>query len=778
MQGGRLEPGMHLLYGGREQVIEKWLSDDQLQLKDIATNQYSAHMTEKLRSDLFAKNLAMLGYAGEYKHLKERKEKTRVSDIMALEKDDPRKKEAHWRQEYVLELDRVGRGRLKFTAEFLIPIIEKVGRRLDDMPAEEYRGLNKIQKKELKESGKRVQPSPTSIYRWYLIWEEAAKDVHALISARASQGNYERKVSKDKEKCEAVIAIIGDVVDQIYLTLERPSVQDTWDEMEVRIRRENQYRDVRDKLPIPHVTTLHRIIAKIDPYERDLARYGKRDADAKHRTNKLGARPTRPLERVEVDETQLPFMVIDSDSLLPIGRPWLVWAVDVYTRLIIGFYISFIRPSYLEFMQCLLHAIKPKDYVREKYPDIINDWQAFGLMETIFTDNAKIYYSGGFDEATSQLGMGVEYSRRYMARDKPFVERSFWTLARRLLRKIPGTTFSNIFEKANYDPKKHALTTMEDLQEIIHRWVIDIYSRSPHRGLKDVPARVWETNIKKFPPNLPPDARELEVLLGYIAWRKVGPTIEMFGLLYGCDALSVIRQQVKGEKAKIKFNPEDISLIWVFDHKNGIYIPVPALDQDYTRGLSLWAHNIIKEQAKRITDGYVNRDDLCRARGMINAVISRSIERMKGMGVTSAHWVTQEQRRASFETGRNTTTGRRPEKIKTANNNDMLNMESHPAAGISDFSGNGPADGESAEKVLNAESLTIGTSPVQNSTKNKSERAKGKATAEKRNKEKGFPQNEKEVAVDGDEDEFKPTDYENEFVLDKTGWSADYDLPA
>jgi putative transposase len=769
MQGGRLEPGMHVIYCGREQIIEKWLSDEQLQLRDIATNQYSAHTAEKLRNDLFDNNLTMLGYACEYKRLKERKEKIRVNDLTALENDDPRKKEAQWRQEYVLELDRAGRGLLKFTAAFLMPIIEKVGRRLDDISAGEYKLLNKIQQKELKESGKRVQPSPTSIYRWYVIWEEAAKDVHALISARASQGNYERKVSKDKEKCEVVLAIIGDVVDQIYLTLERPSVQDTWDEMEGRIRRENQYRDTTDKLPIPHITTLYRIINKIDPYECDLARYGKRYADAKHRTDKLGARPTRPLERVEVDETQLPYMVIDPERLLPIGRPWLVWAVDVYTRLIIGFHISFIRPRYSEFMLCLLHAIKPKDYVREKYPDIINAWLPYGLMEAVFTDNAKIYYSGAFNEATSQLSIRTEYSRRYMAWDKPFVERSFWTLARRLLRKIPGTTFSNIFEKADYDPKKHALITMEDLQELIHRWIIDIYSRSPHRGLKDVPARVWETSIKRFPPCLPPDAQELEVLLGYIAWRKVGSSIEIFGLHYGCDALAVVRQQVKGEKAKIKFNPEDISLIWVYEHKNGIYIPVPALDQDYTRGLSLWAHNIIKEQAKRITDGYVNRDDLCRAREMINAVVARSIERMKSMGTKSAHWLAQEQHRTSFETGTNTATSASPEAIRVDSRNATLNAGSHPAAGISDFSSDEALDNESDEQVPGAESVVIETTPMRN--------GQGKPSAEKVNGRKRNDKPKQEMAVEGEEDESEPTEFERAANLDTTGWGANYDLP-
>jgi putative transposase len=319
---------------------------------------------------------------------------------------------------------------------------------------------------------------------------------------------------------------------------------------------------------------------------------------------------------------------------------------------------------------------------------------------------------------------------------------------------------------------------MADLQEMIHRWIIDIYSRSPHRGLKDVPARVWEMSVKKFPPLLPPDAQDLEVLLGYITWRKVGSSIEIFGLHYSCDALAAVRQQVKGEKAKIKFNPEDISLIWVYDNKNGVYIPVPALDQEYTRGLSLWAHKIIKEQAKRITEGYVNRDDLCRARDMITAVILRSVERVKNIGAKSAQWLTREQHRASFETGTNTSVSPPPETARADKRNVTLNAGNHPAAGVSDFSSDGLPDGESVAQESGAESIVIETSSVQKGVRrNKPGKGQEKPAAEKRNGRKVDGQPKQDGAVEEVGDEFKPTDDERRVDLDTTGWGASYDLP-
>jgi putative transposase len=68
----------------------------------------------------------------------------------------------------------------------------------------------------------------------------------------------------------------------------------------------------------------------------------------------------RPLERVECDETKLDLMVIDTETRLPLGRPWLTTMIDVCTKMITGFYLSFHPPGYLSVMRCLLHAIRPK----------------------------------------------------------------------------------------------------------------------------------------------------------------------------------------------------------------------------------------------------------------------------------------------------------------------------------------------------------------------------------------------------------------------------------
>ena len=72
-----------------------------------------------------------------------------------------------------------------------------------------------------------------------------------------------------------------------------------------------------------------------------------------------------PLERVECDHTMLDLIVVDTETRLPLGRPWLTVMLDIHSRMVHGIYLSFNLSSCLSVIQCLRQAIKPKGYVRE-----------------------------------------------------------------------------------------------------------------------------------------------------------------------------------------------------------------------------------------------------------------------------------------------------------------------------------------------------------------------------------------------------------------------------
>jgi putative transposase len=91
---------------------------------------------------------------------------------------------------------------------------------------------------------------------------------------------------------------------------------------------------------------------------------------------------------------------------------------------------------------------------------------------------------------------------------------------------------------------------------------------------------------------------ELRILLGRVAYRTVQPYgIEFESLRYNCAELAPLRTrlaQQADKRVKLKYQPSDLSRIYVYDPFENRYVAVPALAQEYTQGLSLWKHRVVR----------------------------------------------------------------------------------------------------------------------------------------------------------------------------------------
>src|SRR5262249_9665731 len=157
--------------------------------------------------------------------------------------------------------------------------------------------------------------------------------------------------------------------------------------------KENLDRPPTALLRMPSRATIYRYKDAMDSYHLYASRYGKEAADVKFRTVMRGVLTERILQRVEIDHTPLDIFTIDTVTGLPFPRAWLTVAIDHYSRMPLGYYISFSPPSIDSVFQCLRHAIMPKAYIQDKYPDIENEWPAFGVMESLVCDNGKEFHS-------------------------------------------------------------------------------------------------------------------------------------------------------------------------------------------------------------------------------------------------------------------------------------------------------------------------------------------------------------------------------------------------
>lgn len=597
--------GMSVIWRGRRYVIERRDAAGRLQLRDLALDQDKMAQDAELIDALFAGELEILNNGAEPAGSSETGNRLHVEDLALL--PEHRRKEAKRRYNYVQAVlaARVDTA----TKESLIPIIQRVAQ----------------------ETGDQCPPSWVSLYRWLRAFNNAGQDVRALIPS-VTKGNRSRKFGTRKskktradiERAREVARVVDDIINEAYLNRQCLSVQAVYEILEVRIAENNRFRALEDRLPIPHKNSLYGQVAKLDPYERDAARKGKRYADQRWRQNKVGVRATRPLERVEIDHTKIDLFVVDMEHRLPIGRPWVTTAIDTFSRMIIGYYISFTPPSALSVMRCLRHAIAPKSYLREKYPNVEHSWEAHGLPEEIVPDHGMEFLGRDFEDACLQLGITIDYCPVKKPWLKPMIENFFAVQNRKLLHRTPGTTFSNIFDKGDYDSSKHAVISFDALQEMIHLWLVDIYSQSEHRGLRGIPAQVWREGVAQFPPALPSSLKELHILLGQVERRKITSNgIELFGLRYNIDDLSRVRRELGKEKALIKYDANDLSVIYVADCKTYRYVSVPALDQEYTRGLTLWQHNLIRRFAHEQLKLRLDQDGLRRAKAKLQALVAQ-----------------------------------------------------------------------------------------------------------------------------------------------------------
>jgi len=104
--------------------------------------------------------------------------------------------------------------------------------------------------------------------------------------------------------------------------------------------------------------------------------------------------------------------------------------------------------------------------------------------------------------------------------------------------------------------------------------------------------------------------------------------IQLHSLRYNTSDLTLLRTRLKGEKVKVKYHPGDLSCIHVYDPFDGRYIEVPALDQEYTRGLSLWKHRIICRAALEASDS-VDLVALGRAKRKIQEIVDAGKSRKR-----------------------------------------------------------------------------------------------------------------------------------------------------
>ena len=485
-------------------------------------------------------------------------------------------------------------------------------------------------------------PGFSTVCKWQKM-SGANLDIRCLVGRDYAKG---RREWLDK----AARYIMDATINKEFMTKQNLSISEVYRKIQGNIQKDNEalYKD--SVIPYPSRATVYRAVAKLDRYDVEEARRGKRSAD--HLFNPVRQRkdPEFPLDLVEMDHTLLDLFVVDDEHMLPIGRPWLTLATDRCTRIPLGWYIGFEPPSVHSVMQCLRFAMLPKPDFNAIFsndviaswsdqlidlvdgPRIINDFPCHGFPRELSLDRGMEFIGTDLADFCASQGISIQNAPRKSPEYKGAIERFFGTINLKLLHKIKGTTFSNIFERPEeYNPVNNAVIPFTMLQWLTCKFFIDEFAVDRHSGLGNIPIQAWIQKTNEFPIRCVHDITELDMLMGRVDYRTLQRTgIEFENLFYINDEVvswlidPKFIEQAPNRRVKLKYDPGDITTIRVLDPRTNRYLVVPVSDvaAEYAAGLSMWVHQRVV--AKRNQDIESSRDveGLIRARRQIETVLS------------------------------------------------------------------------------------------------------------------------------------------------------------
>jgi|GEM_PF-680534 len=486
---------------------------------------------------------------------------------------------------------------------------------------------------ELKRRG--VIISARTLRRYFQAWSRAGQDRMALLpgfSQRGGRGKHRR--TSILTQFPVLRRIVEQAIQDVYFTTARRPVSAVTRRVIDDLERFNARVAVGEAIPIPLHGTLdraiHRYISRMDPWELDRARWGKRIADRKHQPVRSQRLARRILERVEIDHS--PLKVVVGTEAGPIGQPWLTVLIDYYSRMVLGFCLGFEPPSYAVLMEALRTAILPKTDLVKRFPRIQGTWPCFGIPERIVCDRGSDLISKDFEQAAFQLGIELDFNPPRTPHFKGTVESFFDNLNDQLLSALPGRTFRSWERRADHNADAGLMLPYEALLEILHLHLVDVYAAAKHPTADKTRREMWLESAAEYPPSLPGSPDDLIVLLARRTERVVTSRgIELSGMFYTSDELMALRGELGAnnldiDRLQVRYNPWDLGEAWVLNPVTETYIRVQAVGTAL-RGMTEYQWKVLRRAVRERFDEPVHVLSLAASRNAIRDVVEQTVKK-------------------------------------------------------------------------------------------------------------------------------------------------------
>lgn len=467
----------------------------------------------------------------------------------------------------------------------------------------------KRSRKGVEEIAKQNNQSAVTIYSWIKIYEQTSQ-ISSLVSKTSQRGKKGSRLNNQTE------AIVQEILSELYLSKQRYGFRKIYN----RIARECK----KINLEAPHENTVRNRIDAINPKEAMKKRHGHKMAKEKF-SNFDGEYPegNYPMDVVQIDHTPLDIIVVDKIHRKPLGRPYLTLAIDTYSRMIAGVYISLQAPGYFNVSQCLLSVFTKKDTFLQTQ-EVSGEWNIYGLPRVIHVDNGADLVSSDMQRVCDEYG--ITLLKRPVARPQfgAHVERVLGTINKEV-HNLSGTTFSNIIQKGEYNSQKEAAFTLEELIKWLTQYIVNIYHKKYHHGIDMSPEDKYvkgiigddETAGTGILPPIIDDLDNIKISLLPTYYRSIQKDgISLDGITYYSDVLRHwigVTDETKNKiQHKIKRDPLNIQKIYFYDPELKEYFDVPYRKM-YAPVMTLWDLYAVKRYLKEKKISNYSEDNLFEA---------------------------------------------------------------------------------------------------------------------------------------------------------------------
>jgi len=434
-----------------------------------------------------------------------------------------------------------------------------------------------------------------TVYRWADSYRQTGLLSSLIPKTHMRGGKGGTRLSPEVE------AIIKDVFKNFHDVDQGQSIAETVKEIRRKCDAAN--------LPLPAHSTIRRRLYRTDGRERTKRRHG--EAVAHDRFDPIIGSISDadwPLGMVQIDHTELPIIIVDDVHRLPINRANITLAIDVFSRVCLGMFLTLEAPSAMSAGMCISHAILPKEAWLRRVGITSVDWPMWGVMGTLHMDNAREFRGEMLKLACKEYDIDIHLRPVKKPRYGAHIERLMGTVSQGL-KTVKGATFSGPEERGVYDSEGNACMSFSEIEQ----WLVLFFARyhiERHDGIGTSPLQKWREGLlgTRTTPGRGLPARVLDEETLRINFTPfIERTIQNYGVViddvhYYHDVLRpyINAPHPDHPKSKRMFrfhrDTRDISRLYFYDELSRRYVQIPYRDTSLPPA-SIWELRVARKKA-------------------------------------------------------------------------------------------------------------------------------------------------------------------------------------